>query len=171
MSPLMEFLLRNKDDRRVMATLRCGLVESTEMRAWPWLANLGGIGKNPPSRAVRTVAGLFALHPHNCNFGNMGTVCHKLCDPDKKPRKNCSGTNDPPGPMERRFLYLLNADEEEIYGRVCRLVRYAGSRNIPIHYAALEKDLAGWPEAREDWAKEFWKPMKDDAADTEEDAS
>ena len=54
MSALMEFLLRNADNKRVMATLRCGLVESTEMRAWPLLAHLDGIGSSQRARAVRS---------------------------------------------------------------------------------------------------------------------
>lgn len=171
MSELMEFLLRNVDNKRVMATLRCGLVESTEMRAWPLLAHLGGIGGNQRSRAVRTVAGLFALHPQNCTSGNMGTVCRRLCGSDEKPWESDTGTSNTPGPVERRFLYLLNADREEICGRVCRLVRYAGSRDIPVNYAGLEKDLAEWPRAREAWAVTFWAPMTDDAAETAGEAS
>lgn len=171
MSALMEFLQRNADNKRVMATLRCGLVESTEMRAWPLLAHLDGIGDSQRARAVRTVAGLFALHPRNCASGNMGTVCRLLCGSDEKPWESGTGTDDGPGPVGRRFLYLLNADRDEICGRVCRLVRYAGSRDIPINYAALEQDLAEWPRARESWAAAFWAPVTDDAAEAEEEAS
>lgn len=170
MSALMEFLLRNADNKRMMAMLRCGLVETTEMRAWPLLAHLDGIGNSQHARAVRTVAGLFALHARNCAYGNMGTVCRQLCGSDEQPWASGAGANGSPGPGERRFLYLLNADREEISGRICRLVRYAGSKDIPINYAVLEKDLAEWPRAREVWAATFWAPIKDDAA-AEGDAS
>ena len=34
MSALMEFLVRNADNKRVMATLRCGLVERYSPRTW-----------------------------------------------------------------------------------------------------------------------------------------
>ena len=165
MSALMEFLLRNADNKRVMAILRCGLVESTEMRAWPLLAHLDGIGGSQRARAVRTVAGLFALHPRDCASGNMGTVCRQLCGSDEKPWASGPGADDSPGPMGRRFLYLLNADREEICGRVCRLVRYAGSKDIPFNYAALEKDLTEWPRAREAWAAAFWAPVTDETAE------
>lgn len=159
MSALLEFLLRNANNKRVMAMLRCGLVESTEIRAWPLLAHFNGIGNKPRSRAVRTVAGLFATHPNNCESGNMGTVCRQLCDSDEKPWESGeSGEGSAPGPMERRFLYLLNADSEEICERICRLVRYAGSKDIPINYSALEEDLSRWPRARKDWATAFWAP-------------
>ncbi|WP_301967636.1 type I-E CRISPR-associated protein Cse2/CasB [uncultured Desulfovibrio sp.] len=171
MSALMEFLLRNADNKRVMAILRCGLVESTEMRAWPLLAHLDGIGGSQRARAVRTVAGLFALHPRDCASGNMGTVCRQLCGSDEKPWAGGPGTDDSPGPMGRRFLYLLNADRDEICGRVCRLVRYAGSRDIPVNYTALEKDLSEWPRAREAWAAAFWAPVTDESAENGGDAS
>lgn len=169
MSALMDFLLRNANNKRVMTILRCGLVEDTEMRAWPLLAPLDGIGARQQARAIRTVAGLFALHPRNCASGNMGTVCRLLC------RNGNPGGNDTetgsPDPMERRFLHLLNADREEICGRVCRLVRYAGSNDIPVNYAALEKDLSEWPRARESWAAAFWAPMADARAEAEGAAS
>ncbi len=171
MSALMEFLLRNADNKRVMAALRCGLVENTEMRAWPLLAHLDGIGNSQRARAVRTVAGLFALHPRNCVSGNMGTVCRQLCGNDERPWENGAGTDADPGPVERRFLYLLNADREEVCGRVSRLVRYAGGKDIPVNYTALEKDLAEWPRAREIWAASFWAPARDDTAQTEGEAS
>ena len=160
MSVLTDFLLRNAGNKRVMATLRCGLVENTEMRAWPVLAHLGGVGNKQHSMAVRTVAGLFAMHPRNCDSGNMGTVCRLLCGTDEKPWDNTG--SDGPGPMERRFLYLLNADRDEICARVCRLVSYAHSQDIPVNYDALEKDLATWPRAREAWASAFWAPVKSD---------
>lgn len=162
MSDLMDFLLRNAGNKRVMATLRCGLVENTEMRAWPLLAHLGGIGNKPRAVAVRTVAGLFALHPLNCDSGNMGTVCRLLCGTDEKPWDNRTEQSDGPGPMERRFLYLLNADREEIVARVCRLVRYAHSKEIPVNYNVLENDLTEWPQARKAWARVFWAPVKSD---------
>lgn len=171
MSALMEFLLRNADNKRMMALLRCGLVENTEMRAWPLLAHLDGIGNGQQARAVRTVAGLFALHPRNCASGNMGTVCRQLCGGDETPWKNDTETGSGPGPVERRFLYLLNADRDEICGRVCRLVRYAGGRDIPVNYAALENDLATWPRARETWAATFWAPMADAPAEAGGEAS
>lgn len=171
MSALMEFLLRNANNKRVMALLRCGLVENTEMRAWPLLAHLDGIGNKQQARAVRTVAGLFALHPHNCTSGNMGDVCRQLCGSDERPWERDPETNNGPGPVERRFLYLLNADRDEICGRVCRLVQYAGSKDIPVNYAALEKDLSEWPRAREPWATAFWAPVTEERKEAEGEAS
>ena len=171
MSALMEFLLRNAKNKRIMAILRCGLVGNTEMRVWPLLAHLDGIGNKQHARAVRTVAGLFALYPHNCTSGNMGTVCRQLCRCDERPWERETDTNSSPGPVERRFMYLLNADRDEICGRVCRLVQYADSKGIPVNYAALEKDLSEWPRAREPWAAAFWAPMSEERKEAEGEAS
>lgn len=167
MSALMDFLLRNAGNKGIMATLRCGLVENTQMRAWPLLARFDGMGSTQRARAVRTVAGLFAVHPENCHEGNMGTVCRRLCGSDEKPWEVGESGSAAPGPVGRRFMHLLNADREEICDRVCRLVRQAGSRGIAVNYAALERDLTEWPRAREAWAAEFWAPMKEGGEEEE----
>lgn len=158
MSDLMDFLQRNADNRGVMATLRHALVDKTEMRAWPLLAGLKGIGPSQQAKAVRTVAALFAYHPQSCDEGNMGTVCRHLCREDEHPWESTDrqGKAVSPGPMSRRFMHLLSADREEICTRTARVVLYAKSKEIPVNYAALEKDLASWPRAREAWASAFW---------------
>ena len=169
MSSLMEFLQNNRDNRGVLAALRQGLVPTTEMRAWPWLVRHGGVGTEQRAQAVRTVAGLFAHHPEACATGSMGTTCRALCSPDEKPWESVDATGKAiaPGPMARRLGYLLAADAGEICERVARVVLYAKSKDIPINYAQLEKDLAQWPRygVRERWASDFW------AAQTTEDAA
>lgn len=176
MSALIEFLLRNRENKGVMATLRCALVESKEMRAWPLVARFGGIGPSLPARAVRTVAGLFAHHPENCDSGNMGTVCRDLCSQEEKEKLWKSvdeqGKASSPGPMARKFMYLLNADREEICERVARVVLYAKSQGIPVNYGALEQDLETWPRAREAWAGVFWAlPQPDDGQNEQEETA
>ncbi|MCH5277631.1 MAG: type I-E CRISPR-associated protein Cse2/CasB [Desulfovibrionaceae bacterium] len=150
---LMEFLLKNRENRGLLATLRQGLVPATETRAWPWLGRFDGIGQTPRARAVRTVAGLFGHHPENCDSGNMGDTCREFCrGTDEDPGK----ATDTPGPVGRRFGWLLAADAEEIGDRVTRIVLYAKSKGIPVNYAQLQKDLERWPRAREAWAGAFW---------------
>jgi CRISPR system Cascade subunit CasB len=166
----MEFLLKNRENRGALAALRQGLAPATEMRAWPLLARFGGIGRTPGARAVRTVAALFAHHPRNCDAGNMGDTCRALCGQDEHPWETADGTGKavPPGPMSRKFSRLLAADAEEICERVARVVLYAKSKGIAVNYAQLEKDLAGWPRAREAWAGAFWATGKPDSAEGEE---
>ncbi|MBQ9405639.1 MAG: type I-E CRISPR-associated protein Cse2/CasB [Desulfovibrio sp.] len=164
---LMEFLLKNRENRGALAALRKGLTPATETRAWPLLARFGGIGQTPGARAVRTVAGLFAHHPRSCDAGNMGDTCRALCGQDEHPWETVDGTGKavPPGPMARKFAWLLAADTEEICGRVARVVFYAKSKDVPVNYAQLEKDLARWPRAREAWAVAFWTTGKPDNAE------
>lgn len=165
---LMEFLLKNREDRGLLAALRQGLAQATEMRAWPYLARFGGIGQKADARAVRTVAGLFAHHPENCESGNMGDTCRELCrGTDEDPGK----ATDSPGPVGRKFGWLLAADKEEICGRTARIVLYAKSRGIPVNYARLQEDLTHWPRAREAWADAFWAEGKADGTEDEEAAS
>ncbi|AVD70889.1 type I-E CRISPR-associated protein Cse2/CasB [Desulfobulbus oralis] len=158
MSDLMDFLQRNAANKGVMATLRYALADKTEIRAWPLLAGLKGIGPSQQARAVRTVAALFAYHPQPCDEGNMGTVCRRLCGADEHTWESTDGQGRTvaPGPMSRRFMYLLSADREEICARTARVVLYAKSKEIPVNYATLEKDLASWPRARAAWASTFW---------------
>ena len=155
---LMEFLLKNSENRGVLAMLRQSLIPAKEMRAWPILSRFGGIGRSSGARAVRTVAALFAHHPQNSDTGNMGNTCRALCVSDEHPWEAVDGTGRavPPGPMSRKFIRLLESDAEEICERTARIVLYAKSRRIPVNYAQLEADLAGWPRAREAWARAFW---------------
>lgn len=174
MSDLMEFLLRNRENKGVMATLRRALVENTEMRAWPLLAKFGGIGSSPRARAVRTVAGLFAYHPEHCETGNMGTVCRALCSSEEQPWSSVDeqGKASSPGPVARKFMYLLSANREEICERVARVVLYAKSQGIRVNYGALEQDLEKWPRAREAWAGIFWaSPQADDQQNEQEETA
>ncbi len=164
---LMDFLLRNKENRGVLATLRQGLIPAKEMRAWPLLAPFGGIGQTPGARAVRTVAGLFASHPQNCFAGNLGDTCREFCNNTDEFPWIMVDNNFAPGPVARKFSWMLAADAEEICGRVARIVLYAKSKGVPVNYAQLEKDLASWPRAREAWARSFWAIGKTDSTEGE----
>ena len=168
MSELTDFLNANASNRGLMATLRCALVSSKEVRAWPVLSAFGGIGRNHHAEVVRTVAGLFATwhdfpKPSNGGF-SMGSVCRMLCSDDELPGQAEDKDNKPikPGPMGRRFSYLIDSERSEICQRVSRLVLYAKSKRVPVDYEMLEKDLEDWPWAKERWAKDFWSFRADD---------
>ena len=171
MSALTDFLQRNADNRGVMATLRQGLTPATETRAWPLLAQFNGIGRNATARAVRTVAALFAYHPANSETGNMGDTCRALCRDDEHPWEAVDPTGKAiaPGPMSRKFGWLLASDADEIFERAARMVLYAKSKDVPVNYAQLEKDLAHWTDqrVRESWASSFWAVKKTDSESKE----
>ena len=75
MSSLLEQLRRRKEDRGMMADLRCALVESKKHRAWPVLHRLGVAVTN---RVAAIVAALYATHPEETREGNFGATCRAV---------------------------------------------------------------------------------------------
>jgi len=160
---LLEFLRRQKENRGLMANLRCALVESKRRRAWPALASYEGIGDDFKALTIQHVAGFFAIHPKDdLNAGNFGDSCRQLMDEEER-QKLVEGDV---GPFSRRFQHLLAAAGEEIFGRVMRLLMRCKSEEIPINYAQLLYDLSRWQYAsdsvRTQWATSFWAPREED---------
>lgn len=156
---LLKFLRSRQEDRGFMANLRCALVESKRHRAWPYVANFGGIGEQHRNKVVQTVAGLYATHSEETHEGNFGATCRKLLSDDERKMLNQA---EGIGPLSRRFQHLLAADGDEIFDRVVRLVLRAKAQDIPVNYEQLYKDLLDW-EYRTDrvrvrWAQSFWTP-------------
>ncbi len=156
MSRLLERLRSYKDDRGIMANLRCVHVESKKHRAWPALNRLG-VAINDNVSAF--VAGLFAAHPEETSTGNFGTTCKAI----EQGRGDKRSDDNKLTPTERRFQHLLTAETEaELHDRVLRLVLLAKSQGVPVNYAKLEPDLRAWnrgDRTKIDWATAFW-PVK-----------
>lgn len=151
MSLLIDRLRKCKDDRGIMASLRCILVDNKKHRAWPALHRLGIEIKDMDS--VYT-AGLFAIHPDETSIGNFGTTCKLI----ENKRGEASSSDYKLTPTERRFQYLLAAEKSEIYSRIVRMVRMAKSQNVPINYERLATDLKFWTDrTKNEWAAAFWK--------------
>lgn len=169
MSALLSWLQSKKEQRGIMATLRCALVPAREQRAWSLLARFGGIGLEHKNYVVRTVAGLYASHSLECSTGDMGTLCLSLCQKSEVPCKD-----DKPGAMAKRMQHLLAAENQEICDRVVRLVLRAKTQGLPVNYNQLERDLLNWEKnysrerVRVTWAKQFWTVKTDGAEVAEE---
>ncbi len=150
MSGLLERLRRRKDDRGIMAGLRCALVESKKHRAWPVLHRLG---VDVTNRVAAVVAALYATHPLE-GQGNLGATCRLI------QRRRGYGVSDDSklNPVERRFLHLLAAEKgDELYQRVTRMVLLAKSLDVRVNYEQLETDLKFWNErTKTEWAAAFW---------------
>jgi CRISPR system Cascade subunit CasB len=161
MQNLLEFLKRRKEDRGVMADLRCALVESKRQRAWPYLAAFGGVGVDFRAQAVQTVAGLYATHPLESTDEkfDFGSLCRRFLSDEERDKIT---TAEGVGPVTRRFQHLLAAEGEEIFPRVVRLALRAKAEDIPVNYERLFKDLLAWQyradQVRTKWAKSFWTP-------------
>lgn len=159
MSGLLEYLRARSNDRGLLADLRSALVDSKRHRAWPALAMFGGVGDDWRALCVQTVAGLYAMHPKETANGDIGTTCRSMLSDDE--RQKLHETREV-GPLSRRFQHLLAADDDEVFGRVVRLIVRAKSEDIPVNYVKLQQDLQQWqynPESvRVRWAKSFWVP-------------
>ncbi|MDP2877589.1 MAG: type I-E CRISPR-associated protein Cse2/CasB [Holophaga sp.] len=152
MSELMERLRRVKENRGLMADLRCYLVAGKRHRAWPALSRLNiPIGDENKSM----VAALFATHPEEGGQGNLGATCRLI---EKK--KDGGSGDDKLSPTERRFQHLLAAEVgQELFDRVTRMILLAKSQGIPVNYGKLENDLHFWNDrTRREWASSFWTP-------------
>jgi CRISPR system Cascade subunit CasB len=154
MSTVLDQLRRRKDDRGLLADLRCALVDGKKHRAWPALHRLGVDVSN---RVAAVVAALYATHPLE-GPGNFGDTCRAV-----QSGRGDSRGDDKLGPLERRFLHLLAAEPgEELYQRVTRLVLAAKSLDVPVNYERLETDLKYWNErTKTAWAARFWTPDVD----------
>ncbi len=150
MSWLLERLRKYKDDRGMMADLRCVLVDNKRHRAWPALSRLG----LPIDNEVQAfIAGLFASHSEETERGNFGTTCRQIM---KSRGENASDDNRLTA-MERRFQQLLAAEKAEVYHRVRRMVLMANSQGIPVNYEQLQTDLRYWNDrTKTEWASAFW---------------
>jgi CRISPR system Cascade subunit CasB len=154
MSTVLDQLRRRKNDRGLLADLRCALIDSKKHRAWPALHRLGVDVSN---RVAAVVAALYATHPAE-GPGNFGDTCRAI-----QSRRGDSRGDDKLGPIERRFLHLLAAEPgDELYQRVTRLVLVAKSLEVPVNYERLETDLKYWNErTKTAWAARFWTPDVD----------
>lgn len=150
MSWLLERLRKYKDDRGMMANLRCILVDNKKHRAWPVLNRLGIAIKDDDAAYT---AGFFATHPEETFTGNFGTTCKVI----ENKRGEVSGSESKLTPTERRFQHLLAAEKSEIYFRVLRMVRMAKAQGVPVNYEQLETDMRYWGDrTKTEWAAAFW---------------
>lgn len=157
MSSPLEGLRKNKNDRGMMANLRCILVESKKHRAWPVLNR---IGLRIDDDVAAFVAGLFATFPDGDseNVKNFGATCKAI----ERARNEASSNTDKDKkltPTERRFQHLLAADRDEIQDRVMRMVLLAKSQGVAVNYGKLLHDLKYWGDrTKTEWAAAFWTP-------------
>lgn len=151
MSRLLGRLRKYKDDRGIMANLRCILVDNKKHRAWPALNRLGVEIEDEISSCI---AGLFATHPEETSSGNFGTTCKTI----ELKRGDKRSDDIKLTPTERRFQHLLAAERgTELNDRVLRMVRMAKSQGVPVNYEQLETDLKFWSgRTKTEWAAAFW---------------
>ena len=160
MSSLLERLRKNKDDRGMMANLRCILVENKKHRAWPILSR---VGVAIDDDVAAFVAGLFATYPDGDseNSKNFGATC-KAIERARNESARSTDNDKKLTPTERRFQHLLAADRNELQDRVMRMVLLAKSQGVAVNYGKLLHDLdpkrKNWEYVKTKWAAAFWTP-------------
>ncbi len=153
MSWFLERLRKYRDDRGMMANLRCILVDNKKHRAWPALNRLGVKIDND---ILAYVAGLYATHPEaeETATGNLGKTCKSI----EMKRDDKRSDDSKLTPTERRFQHLLTAERgKELNDRILRMVMLAKSQGVPVNYEKLATDLKFWSDrTKTEWAAAFW---------------
>ena len=144
--PFVDRLLKLREDRGALAALRRGLGKrqgSIEMYPYvvPFLPDYRG-----KDWIFFTVASLFALHPsHNAIEENLGSAIARLPQTDS---------------LERRFLWLLSSETEELPMRLKAIFSHLKSKEIPVNYHRLISDLDRWDHPQRyvqlAWARSFY---------------
>mgnify|MGYP001604039238 FL=1 len=151
MSWLLERLRKYKDNRGMMANLRCVLVDNKKHRAWPALNRLGVRIDDDISAYV---AGLFATHSEETSTGNFGATCKAI----ERERGETRSDDNKLTTTERRVQHLLAAEgRNELQNRVLRIVLMAKSQGVPVNYEKLVIDMNYWNDrSKVKWATAFW---------------
>ncbi len=150
-----------RDDRGLLANVRRGFSESTEIRAYPYVAPYCDLSDARERRIVLTVAAGFAtlapagLARNNC--GNMGATLRRLA---------LSGTSEKPddalSTFEARFRRLLTCQSTgELCEHLATVFRAAANQESPVDFKQLYWDLVDWErrerrDVRVAWAKGYW---------------
>ena len=143
-----------RDDRAVLAHLRRGLGKEggTAMEMFPYIARFVQNSYRSDENAYFLVASLFGLYPTNSwksdekGKNNLG--------------KSLSLLKDDSDSIEKRFVALLNSDEEDLPNHLRQIVSLLKAKDAPVNWDQLLKDIKGWSSeskyVQRNWAKEFW---------------
>lgn len=139
-------------DRAAMATLRRSLAFDlgTHIASYPYVEPFAN-NVNPWQRKMcYLVAGLYASHPRHISAEHsFGKAMQQLTARRES------------GSLERRFITLLDADDEQLANRLRQMVALLRSDDIPLNYAKLLSDLFYWRSHRrlsqQRWARDFYR--------------
>lgn len=150
--PFIRYLqkLAEGQERGALASLRRGLGQppGTVADMYRYVEPFLGGDARHKETAFYLVAALFALHPKSTDLGDMG--------------KHMAAARTEAGSdaLERRFTALLAAHPDDLPEYLRQSVSFLKSKDIPLHWDELLRDLQGW--GREDrfvqkkWARSFW---------------
>lgn len=147
------------EDRAALARLRHSLAfEPGEyVHAFPlverFTINLG----TERRKLYFLVAGLFATHPET-NFDPKENIGRTL--------KRLYVAQDESPSIEKRFLALLEADDDQLPEHLRHLVNLLKSRGFSINWVQLLQDLINrqydQDETKKKWAQGFYRPLSEE---------
>lgn len=147
-----------RDDRAILAHLRRGLGKEagTAIEMFPYIARFVQGSYRADENAVFLVASLFGLYP---------TYSWKA---DEKVRNNLGKSmaflKDDSGSIEKRFVALLNSDEEDLPNHLRQIVSLLKSKDAPVSWHELLRGIKQWNRSdkriQREWAKGFWGNTK-----------
>ncbi len=159
----LESVLR-RDDRAILAHLRRGLGKEpgTAMEMFPYIARFVQTKYRSEENAYFLVASLFSLYPTNSwksdeRYNNLG--------------KSLSPLQTESDSIEKRFVALLNSDEEDLPNHLRQIISLLKSNDKPINWLQLLKDIKSWTHeekfVQRNWAKGFWGNTSTNTENTE----
>ncbi len=153
-SPLVDYLLDNREDRAMMAALRRGLGRREgHVAMYPFVIPYMPKEEHRSRYWIYfTVAALFGYH-HDplAKRVSMGEAMSRL-------ERNDS--------LEKRFLWLLDSEVEELPKRLKSVVSLLKSKGVGLDYHRLFYDLFHWEHpdhfVQLRWAEDFFADKTDD---------
>lgn len=144
-------LEKHKEDRGMMADLRRGFSETTENRAWPYVARWCDLTNDRQRIIYQTVAAAYAYHPVVSEKGNMGHVFHDLAGGEGRGEEGLRT-------FDGRFRRFLACDSvQEVCQHLPGVIRAVAQKKIPVNYSRLFNDLWYWGErVKVNWAGAYW---------------
>jgi len=139
--------LYRKQDRAALASLRRAAGRTPAEARYAWKYIVPRIRLELARDDYFLIAGLFATHPGQ-GGGSVGAVFRRM---------HPSHEHDS---VEKRFVALLSSRRDDLSHHLASAVRLARSKEIPVDYERLFRDVRAWTHPDQyvqyRWAKEFW---------------
>ncbi|MHB0858472.1 MAG: type I-E CRISPR-associated protein Cse2/CasB [Anaerolineae bacterium] len=151
--------LAKREDRGALAALRRGLgqppgtVAAMYPHVVPWLP----ADARPWLEATYYLMGaLYALHPAPGGTANLGASFRQAEAREGDER----AADERVSAIERRFTALLAAHPEDLPDRLRQAVSFLASREVPVNWHQLFRDVARWGDpsrrVQNEWARAYW---------------
>lgn len=171
--------LQEKLDNRAYAILRRSLADKQPgdyIPAFPYIErfvqdNPDGVNSYDERRGLYLVAGLYCLLNRPLTPGDTDEAEHSSKAPEKTStvynlghsvawahQKKYPNPGEEPTSLERRFLLLLDADEQQLGHFLRQMIMII--KDEPIDWVQLTKDLLYWnTQTKQKWAKGFYQEL------------